>query len=216
VFHWEEVRVNLPGTWNYDLTRPRLYKIRFDQSIAGNLVIYIEEAWQASSRVAKTCVWLGLQDAARKRREPSTEPGAWVGTVMWATEANVEKMVIQERWEKTKDKIDWMWRVFQGECGGDILEHCPEGCIPHTKLESIQGFMVYVARTYSTMVPYLKVIHLTLDSWRAKQGADRWPVDKDGWRISNKIDNRLEDADARQGGGYLRNLCEKRRGWATI
>jgi hypothetical protein len=41
-----------------------------------------EESWRANSRVAKTCAWLGLQDAARKRREPSTELGAWVGTVM--------------------------------------------------------------------------------------------------------------------------------------
>jgi hypothetical protein len=39
VFHWQEVVVNLPGTWNYDPTRPRVYKIRFDGNIAGNLVI---------------------------------------------------------------------------------------------------------------------------------------------------------------------------------
>jgi hypothetical protein len=86
VFHWEGVVVNLPGTWDYDPTRPRLYKIRWDGNIAGDLVIYIDdvrvvansliEAWKASSRVAKTCAWLGLQDAARKRREPSKEPGA--------------------------------------------------------------------------------------------------------------------------------------------
>jgi hypothetical protein len=50
------------------------------------------------------------------------------------------------------------------------------------------------------MVPYLKGIHLTLDAWRDKRGADGSPVDEDEWRISNTIDNRLEDADARQGG----------------
>jgi hypothetical protein len=210
VFHWTSVVVNLPGTWDYDPTRPRLYKIRWDGNIAGDLIIYIDdvrvvansllEAWKASSKVAKTCAWLGLQDSARKRREPSKEPGAWAGTVMWATAVDVKKMVTQERWDKTKTKLDWIWRACQGERGGDIESACPAENIPHKKLESIRGFLVYVARTYPTMVPYLKGIHLTLDSWRENRGSDGWPVDDDGWRISNTIDDKLEDADARQGG----------------
>jgi hypothetical protein len=211
VFHREGVVVNLPGTWDYDPTRPRLYKIRWDGNIAGDLVIYIDdvrvvanaliEAWKASSRVAK--------DAARKRREPSKEPGAWAGTVMWATDLEVRKMVTQERWEKTKSKLDWIWRASQGEHEEDVALECPEGHIPHKKIESIRGFLVYVARTYPTMVPYLKGIHLTLDSWRVNRGSDGWPVDDDGWRISNTIDNKLEDADARQGGGSPANFCKK-------
>jgi hypothetical protein len=155
VFHWERVVVNLPGTWDYDPTWPRLCKIRCDGNIAGDLVIYIDdvrvvtnsliEAWKASSRVAKTCAWLGLQDAARKRREPSKEPGAWAGTVMWATEVDVKTMVTQERWDKTKAKLDWIWRLSEGERGGNIASECPKGYIPHKKLESIRGFLVYVA-----------------------------------------------------------------------
>jgi hypothetical protein len=159
------------------------------------------DAWKASSQVAKTCAWLGLQDAARKRREPSKEPGAWAGTVMlWATEVDVKKMVTQERWDKTKAKLDWIWRSSEGERGGDIASECPKGYIPHKKLEFIRGFLVYVARTYPTMVPYLKGIHLTLDSWRVNRGLDGWPVDEDGWRVSNTINDKLEDADARKGG----------------
>jgi hypothetical protein len=90
--------------------------------------------------------------------------------VMWATEVDVRKMVTQERWEKTKSKLDWIWRASQGEHEEDITLECPEGHIPHKKLESIRGFLVYIARTYPTMVPYLKGIHLTLDSWRANRG----------------------------------------------
>jgi hypothetical protein len=106
-FHWEGVVFNVPGSWDYDPSRPRIYKVRWDGRIADELVIYIDdvlavsfthaEVWRASSRVAKTCCWLGLQDAARKRREPSMEPGAWAGTVMWATLVDVKKMVTQER-----------------------------------------------------------------------------------------------------------------------
>jgi hypothetical protein len=47
----------------------------------------------------------------------------------------------------------------------------------------------------------LKGIHLTLDFWRAGRGRDGWPVNDDGWRLSNTIDNKLEDSETRQGGG---------------
>jgi hypothetical protein len=73
---------------------------------------------------------------------------------------------------QNQNKIDWMWRACNGERGGDIDESCPPGYILHKKMESIWGFLVYVARTYSTMVPYLKGIHLTLDSWRDGRGLD--------------------------------------------
>jgi hypothetical protein len=60
--------------------------------------------------------------------------------------------------------------------------------------------LVYVARTYTMLVPSLKGIHLTLDLWRANRGDDGWPVGNDGWRLTNTIDDRLEDKVARQGG----------------
>jgi hypothetical protein len=95
MFHSEDVVTNLPGTMEYDPTQPRIYKRIFDGRIAANLVIYIddvqavanlqEEAWRASSKQAKTCSWLDLQDAALKRREASTEPGVWAGAIVWAT-----------------------------------------------------------------------------------------------------------------------------------
>jgi hypothetical protein len=137
------------------------------------------------------------QEAARKRREPSYEPGAWAGK---ALEVDVKKMVTQERWVKTQKKLDWIHQAAKGKRGGDIAAECPQDKIPHKTLESIRGFLVYVARTYTTLVPYLKGIHLTLDSWRANRGDDSWPIDDDGWQLANTIDDRIEDGIARQGG----------------
>ena len=34
------------------------------------------------------------------------------------------------------------------------------------RMEFIRGLLVYVSRTYRDMNPYLKGVHLTLDSWR--------------------------------------------------
>ena len=40
-----------------------------------------------------------------------------------------------------------------------------EELLDRANMESIRGFLVYVARTYQYMNPYLKVLNLTLDSW---------------------------------------------------
>eukprot|EP00536_Pseudo-nitzschia_multiseries_P013970 jgi/Psemu1/37041/gm1.37041_g len=42
----------------------------------------------------------------------------------------------------------------------------PLGKIHHKMLESCVGFLVYVAMTYTSMVPYLKELYLTLNYWR--------------------------------------------------
>jgi hypothetical protein len=74
-----------------------------------------------------------------------------------------------------------------------VSTKCLQGSIPHKTLESIRFFM-YVMRTYTTL------ILPTLDSWRVNRGENGWPIDDDGWRLTNTIDDRLEDPGARQGG----------------
>jgi hypothetical protein len=175
---------------NIGLARPTISPRHF----GANLERYLVEKRSVNAWVAL------LEDAARKRREACTEPGAWAVTVIWATEVDVRKMVTQECSEKTQKKLDWIHRAAKGERGCDVSTECPQGSIPHKTLESIRFFLVYVARRYMTLVPYLKGIHLTLDSWRVNRGDDGWPIDDDGWRLTNTIDNRLEDSVARQGG----------------
>ena len=41
-----------------------------------------------------------------------------------------------------------------------------EDRVPHTRLECIRGFLIYEARTYKWMMPYLKGVHLTIDGRR--------------------------------------------------
>jgi hypothetical protein len=172
VFHWEYVELNQPGDPDYRQDVPWISKRRRDKRIAAGIHSYVDDnretaptaemAWLASSQVVKTCSWLGLQDAARKRRPPAMETGAWLGTVVHASETEVTKLVSQERWDKTRRWIRWMDDYAQVS-GIDI---------PHKELESCRGFLVYVTRTYGAMVPYLKVVRHTLDSWRSGRDAD--------------------------------------------
>ena len=82
------------------------------------MVIYVDDitviacpedmAWFTSSRVAKRLCWLVLQDAARKRRRSSRNPGAWAGSVVSTYRDLVTKSVTQESWDKTREKLRWI------------------------------------------------------------------------------------------------------------
>jgi hypothetical protein len=56
-------------------------------------------------------------------------------------------------------------------------------------LERNVGFIVYVAMTYTSMIPYLKGIYLTLYSWRGN-----W--NKDGWKELNKLKRDTDPGEA--------------------
>jgi hypothetical protein len=141
-----------------------------------------------------------MQDAARKRRAPSAEPGAWAGTIIRTDGESVEKMVSQERWDKTKDCIQWIQ---------DQLEAAPNKKFPkilHKRLKSIRGFLVYVSRTYCELVPYLKGIHLTLDSWQTGQSSSGWKFadQEDGCKLTNTIDERIQPLELRGMDGVVK------------
>jgi hypothetical protein len=79
VFKWKEVRLNLPGTPEYDPSMLWVDKVREDRRVAADLFIYMddfrttepdaEECWRASRRSASVCNHLGIQYATQNRRE---------------------------------------------------------------------------------------------------------------------------------------------------
>ena len=46
-----------------------------------------------------------------------------------------------------------------------------EDRVPHKRLEYIRGFLIYMARNFKWMTPYLKGPHLNIDGWR--DGSDK-------------------------------------------
>lgn len=198
-FGWETLRLNLPGSQGYDATLPWIMKIREDGKHASGLSQYIDDlrvsaaskelAWQCSSRMAKGLAFLGLQDAARKRRECTQSPGAWAGAVI-STQGGLFKSVTQERWEKTQLRIRQIGRClglrdeYEYEASDPLLDQMAGGfeggtySLRFKALESATGFLVYVGLTYHMMVPYFKGLHLTLNSWRPNR-------DEEGWKLTH-------------------------------
>ena len=92
-----------------------MLKVRNDGEAASDIVQYVDDActlasseersWLAQSKMAKTLSFLGLQDAARKRRMGSQPLEAWAGLVVSTDNEVVMKSVTQERWENMWTKI---------------------------------------------------------------------------------------------------------------
>ncbi len=175
-FRWDSVIENLPGSENYDPTKPWIYKVRLsDGHIACDIFIYVDdlritgwsrgEAWKACCRATSILGFLGVQDAPRKRRDSSNMAGAWAGSVVYATEEEVLVLVTEEKWTKAKSQVQELGAIVQQRLGN------------RKRLQEIRGFLNYVATTYPILSSYLMGLHLTIDGWRKKRC-------KDGWRKS--------------------------------
>jgi hypothetical protein len=93
--------------------------------------------------------------------------------------------VSEEKWKKTKAIVDRLVAVEEANRLGS------QTGLETAKLLSDRGFLIYVSRAYPAMVPYLKGLHLTIDSWSSKR-------DPDGWRRTNA---QVEAYLAHKGGG---------------
>jgi hypothetical protein len=83
---------------------------------------------------------------------------------------------MQEKWDRAKDIVQEMLVTLERS-----------GCFNFKTLEHHRGFLVYITRTYPALTPYLKGIHLTIDSWRPHR-------DDDGWKVARQVQDYLGDS----------------------
>jgi hypothetical protein len=82
----------------------------------------------------------------------------------------VHKLVTQVLWDKTKHMLALITDFF---CSG-ISGRAHWDMAPRVHLESAQGLLIYVPRMYMSMIPVLKGLHLTIDSWQPNRDEDGW------------------------------------------
>ena len=64
---------------------------------------------------------------------------------------------LQEKWDKAKSIITkWL----------ELMLADPEAELDRKQLERDRGFLIHCCCTFTQLVPYLKGIHHTLESWR--------------------------------------------------
>ena len=183
---YDRIVMNLPGMEDHDPSLPNVMKWNDRVNrIAGDVITFVddlratgydkENSWQVSRQVASRLQFLGVQDAPRKKRPPDQLPGAWAGCVFVIDPDAIGKTVSQEKWDKAR-------RIVMELCE---LCHEAEGLavLNHKDLERKRGFLVHLAMTFESMVPFLKGLHLTLDSWRAGRKDDGWKMSQKEWNI---------------------------------
>ena len=109
-FQWSQVQLNLPGDESYTPKLSWVTKVRSDGHLASEVFIYVDDGqiiahselvcWQAEKIFCSTCNSLGIQDAPRKRTEPSLTPGPWAGTVAHTSNKEVAITVTHIKWGK--------------------------------------------------------------------------------------------------------------------
>jgi len=125
---------------------------------------------RATRRVASITQYLGQQNADRKSRPPSKKPGPWCGAFLAVQDGSVYVYVSQEKWEKAQKYVSsWL---------ANVKHDTTNSFLDFKDLERGRGFLVYLSRTYPAITPFLKGIHLTLDSWRDGRDADGWKISK--------------------------------------
>ena len=200
---FDSIRFNIPGSADYSPTLPWVMKWNSkSQSIAGDAVTYMddirfigstaENAWQVARRLASRLQHMGIQDAPRKRRPPSKTPGAWAGSIQQVSETAVSKTVTQEKWDKART-------IAQRYTDG--FKKSPTPAFSHKQMQRDVGFLVHVAMTFSSLMPFLKGFYLTMNAWRGGRN-------KDGWKLSSKewiahLQPKLSDADVDTLCGFL-------------
>jgi hypothetical protein len=148
---WDVIVLNLPGSPEYDPTKPRLYKWdAINHRIAGDLSTFvddlrisgqtIEHAWYIARVVSSRLQYLGIQDASRKRRPPTRSPGAWAGKIFETTESSVTKTISIDKWEKAKGLVKELWTRLSVENWSEVM-------LNYKELEITRGFLGHLSMT---------------------------------------------------------------------
>ena len=181
---WDKVVLNLPGSRAYDPGMPWVYRIKSETGeMAGFFETYVDDirtggnsedhCFQVARQVAARTNYLGQQDAPRKRRRPSQTPGAWAGAmVVHRKEEGLFVTCSQDKWSKGRGYVEELYEtVVTGNTS----------FLNRKALESMRGFLVHLSRTFTSITPYLKGIHNTLESWRSGRDEDGWKLTDTEW-----------------------------------
>ena len=197
---WDRVVLNLPGALAYKPGDPDVY--RYDDlnaKIAAFFETYVDDirtgdcggedaCHRLTHVIAARINYLGQQDSPRKRRKVGLAPGAWAGAMVISKPGDgLYVTCSQEKWDKARNIIFTMLKTMLAD---------PTAELDRKQLERDRGFLIHICRTFTQLVPYLKGIHHTLESWRFGR-------DDDGWKFGTQQMMKWlnEEVDLEEDGG---------------
>lgn len=185
-FYWDKIILNLPGSTNYDPSKPRVMKWNsLTNSIAADVIVYVDDlriqgrdvetAWRLAHIIATRLQYLGIQVAIRKHRPPTRTPGAWAGAVLQTSDNSVTVSVSQDKWNKAKGIVrDLIERMNSENNNSNTLNY--------KLLEISRGFLVHLSMTFEILTPYLKGFHLALAEHNPQRNSEGWKLTDNEWK----------------------------------
>ena len=210
-FAWDKVILNLPGSESYDTSMPRVYKFNSLLGvISSDCKTFMDDSrgigatrelcHEATHRVETLMSYLGLQDAARKRRPNSQTPGEWTGSITLALEGvGLFVTVSQKKWDKCKTIISSLLELYSSPKDLPMMDL--------KDLERKTGFLVHLAMAYPAMMPFLRGLYLTMNSWRSMRDGDGWKLTRRAYdvymsqsrRAGQSLDPEIQVTDEEEG-----------------
>ena len=174
---WDRVVLNLIGSKSFNPALPQVFKWNeIAGKIAGDLRAYVddlraigwshEHAWQIARYIASRLQYLGIQDAARKRR---IDNGPWAGSIFISSKDKVQRTVSQSKWDKGRNYVLELAR---------LLNKNKDENLDYKHLERVRGFLCHLAMTYEILFPFLKGFHLALCAHLPRR-------DEEGWKLKD-------------------------------
>ena len=198
-FRWDSVKMNLPGSEDYNPALPRVTKWNERaNAIACDCKFFCDDfrvigltkelTKAATHRLETTMSYLGIQDATRKRRAITQTPGEWTGSIVLSVkDVGVFVTVSKKKWNRARTIID-KWAALLNKS-----EELP--MLTHSELESDVGFLIHLSMSYPMIKPFLRGFYLTLNSWREGRDRDGWKMSEKTYNLYLELSRRREDCD---------------------
>ena len=174
--HWIDVRGNFPFTKNYDPSLPRVIRIRADGEMAAGTSAFVDDGRtagvtnticdQATHRFCTRINYLGEQNACRKRRPTTTNPGAWTGKMLWTSEPHPRKGVLPEKWKTHRTDLLLLSEMADNGVDPDRKLFLSATCRGMSQTE-----------VYVDLRPYYKSFYNALEAWRPHRCPEGWRLD---------------------------------------
>lgn len=181
-FQYSKVILNLPTSYTWDPSLPRVMRIRKDGELASAEVNYVDDIHPVvrgvnSRNAVLTAKFLksrmnsvGNQADDKKYQPPTCRPGAWKGEIMHTDQPLPRKSTTQKKWTRFKDGVIW------------VLENSrSQASLATAKLRRIAGLGINVTNVYKDACCYLKGFFNAIESFRAGR-------DRNGWRLKKEIE----------------------------
>ena len=109
----------------------------------------VEECRRVIRRAMSIFQALGIQDAARKRRQVNQGGSPWAGSIAISTEHELFVTVSEEKWQRGRDIILNLLEKYSNVIEGVKTE------FDFKSLENDRGFRVHLSMIFPDLVPYL-------------------------------------------------------------